>query len=125
MSRQPYTRWHRRDAPYLRRLRLRLEALLGSRCSYCGLARSDGVNLQFHHHTGRDWHDSRGRPVSPRQLSWSMRLHRYRAEIKAGTLLYLACDQSGNNCHERCKRQAPSQPQKLYEYDPGPSNHPF
>lgn len=117
---QPYLRWHHKDAPRLRRLRLKLEALLGGACSYCGLSRADGVNLQFHHHQGRDWVDKHGRPLSPRKLSWCMRLTRYKQEIKAGTLLYLACDQTGNNCHERCKREAPSQPQKLYDYPPAP-----
>jgi hypothetical protein len=105
---QPYARWHARDHPYLQRKRLRLEALLGARCSYCGLSRDDGVNLQFHHHAGRDW--------TPRKLSWSMRLARYKAEIATGALRYLACDQTGNNCHERCKG-APHEATKLYDYD--------
>lgn len=118
-----YLRWHNKDAPYLRRKRLRLESLLGAACSYCGLTREQGVNLQFHHHAGRDWHDSKGRPTSPHKLSWSMRLTRYEWEIRTGVLLYLACDQSGNNCHEKCKRQASSQPAKLYGYEE--TNSPF
>ena len=105
---QPYLRWHNRDHPYLQRKRLRLESLLGARCSYCGLSRDDGVNLQFHHHAGRDW--------IPRKLSWSMRLERYKAEIESGALLYLACDQTGNNCHEKCKGK-PHESTKLYDYD--------
>ena len=115
--------WHKYRANYLRGLRLKLEAMLGSCCSYCGASRADGVNLQFHHHLGRAY--------DPRKLSWGTRLHRYHAEIKAGSLLYLACDQSGQNCHERRKRTAPSQPQRLYDYDhdsgldPCPDNQPF
>lgn len=114
-SGQPYLRWHNRDHPYLVRKRLRLESLLGASCSYCGLTRSDGVNLQFHHHLGRDY--------SVNRLSWSMRLARYRQEIEAGVLRYLACDQTGNDCHNRRKRQSPNQPVKLYDYDT--TNQPF
>lgn len=110
------SRWRTVVAPHLRRKRLRLEALLGSACSYCGLSRADGVNLQFHHHLGRDY--------QPRKLSWSQRLCRYEAEIRAGVLRYLACDQSGNDCHNRCKREAPSSPQKLHEY-PVTADQPF
>lgn len=110
------SRWHDIVKPHLNRKRLRLEALLGSTCSYCGLTRADGVNLQFHHHLGRDY--------QPRKLSWNQRLCRYEAEIKAGVLLYLACDQSGRNCHENCKRQAPSSPTKLYDYATT-ANQPF
>lgn len=109
-------KWHRYEQTMLQRLRSRLEALLGARCSYCGLSREDGVNLQFHHHLGKRWTNKQGLSVSSRQLSWSSRLYRYQAEIKAGELLYLACDQTGNNCHEKCKRQAPSVPQTLYDY---------
>lgn len=98
--RQPYLRWHHEDAPYLRRKRLRLEALLGGRCSFCGLTRDDGVELEFHHHPRRRWYDAGGNPVSPRQLSWAQRLIRYHREIVKGVLKYLAC--SGDNslhCH--------------------------
>lgn len=111
-------KWHRYEHSMLVRLRLALEARLGACCSYCGLSRADGVNLQFHHHQGRNWTNRQGQPVKSRQLSWNQRLYRYRAEIKAGKLLYLACDQTGNNCHEKCKRQAPSVPQELYDYSP-------
>lgn len=41
---------------------------------------------------------------------------RYQREIDTGELKYLACDQTGNNCHENRKRDAPNQPVKLYEY---------
>lgn len=118
-------KWQRYEHALLVRLRLSLEARLGACCSYCGLSREDGVNLQFHHHQGRNWTDKQGRALSPRRLSWSARLYRYQAEIKAGTLLYLACDQSGNNCHEECKKQAPSQPQELYDYDQTQTRQPF
>jgi hypothetical protein len=111
----PYLPWHKVRHPYLIRLRLRLEAMLGSKCAFCGLTRDDGVNLQFHHHAGRDY--------QPRKLSWGQRLHRYHADIKSGAILALACDQTGNDCHNRCKRMAPSVPVKLYEYDP--ANQPF
>jgi hypothetical protein len=120
-----HDKWHRYEHAHLVRLRQALEARLGGCCSYCGLSRADGVNLQFHHHQGRSWRNSQGHPVTARQLSWSQRLYRYRAEIASGKLLYLACDQTGNNCHETCKRHAPSQPQELYEYDPTPNNNPF
>jgi len=112
----PYLLWHKVRHPYLIRLRLRLEAMLGARCAFCGLTRADGVNLQFHHHAGRDW--------SPRKLSWGQRLHRYHAEIKSGAIRALACDQTGNDCHNKCKREAPSQPVKLYDY-PDAANSPF
>lgn len=114
-SRPPAPRWHRYDHPYLRRRRLRLEALLGSRCAYCGLSRADGVNLHFHHWKGRRWTNSNGGRVSPSQLSWSQRLCRYAADIAAG-LVVLACDQTGNNCHEQCRGQEPGNlDQTLYE----------
>lgn len=124
-SKQPYPRWHTRDHPYLLRKRLRLESLLGARCAYCGLTRDDGVNLQFHHPFGRDWQDSKGHAVTPRQLSWSQRLIRYAREIGGG-LLTLACDQTGHNCHEEQKRllkQRGHEASRLYDYDH--TNSPF
>lgn len=105
-----HARWHRYQQPQLSALRAALEARLGGACSFCGLTRDDGVNLQFHHHLGRDY--------APRLLSWWQRLRRYETEISAGTLKYLACDQTGNNCHEKCRRgEEPGRPTKLYDYE--------
>lgn len=98
--------WHRVDKGYCQRLRLKLEATLGGECSFCGLTRDDGVDLQFHHHLGRDW--------KPRKLSWKQRLLRYRKEIRAGVLKYLACEL----CHEAQRGKMPrNEVTKLYEYD--------
>jgi hypothetical protein len=109
----PYLRWHYKDGPAARRLRLRLEGLLGSRCHYCGVTREQGASLQFHHPLGRDW--------TPSKLSWKQRLYRYKKEISLG-LLALACDDSGagNNCHEKQRLTAKRRVReavKLYDYD--------
>ena len=111
-----YLRWHRVDKPACSRLRLRLEAMLGGACAFCGLTREDGANLEFHHPAGRDW--------SPRLLSWKQRLYRYKKEIEQG-LLVLACDQRGNNCHEQQRSgSARNEAAKLYEY-PTDDSQPF
>src|SRR4030095_2348482 len=104
---QPSLRWHKVVKPANARLRLRLEAMLGDRCWYCGITRQEGANLEFHHIFGREY--------SSRKLSWNQRLYRYKREILQG-LLALACDDRGNGCHDKLTAKQKLEP--VYAYRP-------
>lgn len=98
---QPFLEWHRYRAPYLQRLRVRLELMLGGRCAVCGALSchlpGGTALLEFHHEHGRDYES--------RRLSWGQRLLRYRKEIKEGKIKELLCG-GENGCHQAItKRQ--------------------
>src|SRR4030095_9359660 len=112
---QPYLRWHRVVKPANARLRLRLEAMLGDRCWYCGITREQGANLEFHHIHGRNWTNGNGGKVTARKQYWTNRLYRYKKEIIAG-LIALACDDHGNGCHEKLTAKQKLEP--VYAYRP-------